>query len=192
MSIESELVEATGFEARKNYEDRQDYLAALARSVNDLDEEAYDTLSNEAVEWFNAACRALNNKKDIEDFEDAPVATGSEPVEEEAEPQAETEEEVKPKPKKVVAAKVAKPKAKVEEIDADQIELDEFGVAVGSKNSQAVEMLKKGCRMADISKEIGGTYYNLVQRLVKQGHTLEKAANGVLRLVHMDKARKKK
>ena len=67
--IETELVEASGFEPTKNYA-RQDYLAALARVVNDMDEKDYDNLTVEAQDWFNAAVRALNKKQDLPEFAD--------------------------------------------------------------------------------------------------------------------------
>jgi len=79
-AIEQELIEATGFTPRRNYPDRQDYLAAVARAVDQLEDVDFDGLSAEAADWFNAAARALSNKKTIVDFPDA-------------EPEAEAEEE---------------------------------------------------------------------------------------------------
>lgn len=267
-AIEAELVEASGFEPRRNYE-RQDYLAALARAIDTMEEDDYDKLSTEAQDWFNEAVKAMNKKKDLPEFPDAATETeaaaatsedddddseaeesdsdsdgdddddAGEDAEEDAEESDEDADppaagkakgkakakgkEVKAKPaKKAAAKKVAKKPAKkvekepeddeVEEapkkalgkrkgvpprkldhppieqlppdIDPDEFELhlDEFGIVKGTKNAAAAAMLQKGCRMADITETIGGTYYNLIGRLVKAGHTIEKSANGVLKL----------
>lgn len=221
--VEKEIVEATAFDPPKEYANRQDYLAALARAVDNLDDETFDGLSNEATDWFNTSVRAMNNKKKLPDFEGAE----EEPAEEEVDPEtgeiteehAEAEEMVEeaeeaptPPPKaKKPAAKAAKPEKAAAPArrpkgvppkkldhppierneDPETFELDEFGSVRGSKNSAAAAMLKKGCRMADVTESIGGTYYNLVQRLVKQGHHLEKSSNGMLKLTHKDEAPKK-
>src|SRR4029077_10869977 len=70
MSIEKELVEASGFSPRKNYQ-RQDYLAALARAVNEIEEDKFDAMSTDAQDWFNDAVRALNKKTTLPEFADA-------------------------------------------------------------------------------------------------------------------------
>src|SRR6478736_5488027 len=83
-AIETELVKASDFEPSKKYE-RQDYLAALARRVNELEEDQYDELSIEAQDWFNAAVRSLNKKQDLPEFPDVEAAA-EEPDEEEPDP----------------------------------------------------------------------------------------------------------
>jgi len=209
--LQDELVKASGFEPTKNY-DRQNWLAALARSVNELPEEDFDGLSVEAQDWFNEAVKALNKKKDVPDFPDA------EPTEEAAADDAETEteegdpsddedvaEEETPPPKKAAKGK----KAKAEPVEDEEAPApkkrapaakkpaaavsgaDEYGVT-GGKSQQAIKMLEKGCRMSDITEEVGGTYYNLIQRLTKDGHVVEKTGNGMLKLTHADKAKKAK
>src|SRR5258707_2352470 len=67
--IEQELVQASAFEPRRDYE-RQDYLAALARAINEVAEEDFDALSVEAQDWFNDAVRALNKKQLLPEFPD--------------------------------------------------------------------------------------------------------------------------
>ena len=44
---------------------------------------------------------------------------------------------------------------------------------------------------SDIKNSIGGTYYNLLQRLVKDGHYFEKSANGMMKIIHKDDGDKK-
>ena len=212
--LQDELVKASGFEPTKNY-DRQNWLAALARSVNELPEEDFDGLSVEAQDWFNEAVKALNKKKEIPDFADAEETEETEEAtaddegdpsddEIEAKPDTEEVEEAAP-PKK--AAKGKKAKAEPDEDEeapapkkrapaakkpaAAVSGADEYGVT-GGKSQQAIKMLEKGCRMSDITEEVGGTYYNLIQRLTKDGHVVEKTGNGMLKLTHADKAKKAK
>lgn len=208
MSVEQEIIETVGFEPRRNYKDRQDYLAALARSVDQAEDEDFDKLPKEAVDWFNAAVRAINKKEELPDFESEDENELDEPAEETEEEPAPVEEAPKArKGRKAVAAEVAaedeveaaparrrKGQAPVKKdhppvkppSEDEPIELDDFGIVKGTKNAAAAVMLVKGCRMADITESIGGTYYNLVQRFVKQGHKLEKGANGMLKVTHKD------
>jgi hypothetical protein len=66
--LEQELIDASAFRM-KRFAKRQDYLAALARAVEQMELDDFDTLSNEAVDWYNAACNAVNANDDIIDFE---------------------------------------------------------------------------------------------------------------------------
>jgi hypothetical protein len=242
--IEQELLEASGFEPRRNL-GRQDYLAALARAINEVDETDFDAMSVEAQDWFNDAVRALNKKKNLPDFPDAETETevakaskgekdGTEgdptpppspatipdpdedPVEDdEDDDEAEEAEEEKPKPLKTAKAakapKVVKAK-KVKEPEPEEVEAaaeeeaeeveekpkikrlsdmanqpkDKWGFPIKTKNSAAMSMFEKGCRMADVTEAIGGSYYNALSKAVKRGHQLEKASNGVMRLTCMD------
>lgn len=222
MSVEKELLDVTGFKPRVTYADRQDYLAALARAVDGLGEDDFDELSTAAANWFNEACTALNNKDEIPDFDGTLSAeddeTETDDVQEvdvvedsSSDEETETERELEnivedPPPKKQSKTKKdpnptkRRPGNKLDHapiVDLktkalDQIKLDKYGIAEGTKNSVALQMLEKGCRMADISESIGGTYYNVLGRMVKDGHKLEKAANGVLTLTHKDELGKKK
>lgn len=241
-AIEKELIEASGFEPRRNYAERQDYLAALARAVQDMDEDDFDKVSNEAADWYNAAVDAINDKSNIPDFDDAEKAAEPETaepadaeveegteVEAEEEADAEVEEEAEPEEKAPRSRRGKAPdkpaskgkaetkgKAALKDKNAPKAEpeprqpakkaeatttkraapvaglrLDKWDIAEGTKNSQAAAMLEKGAKMADVNKEVGGTYYNLLKRLVKQGHKLLKEPNGELRLVHKDEYGKK-
>ena len=219
MTIESELIEATGFSPRRNYPERQDYLAALARSVDQLADVDFDGLSTEAAEWFNAAARALSTKKTIEDFPDAeeeapaeeaaPEDDAEAPIEDEelVEPEPEPEPKKKPKPQPDVLSPERlnlTPKGKrsragqkkvdpIREVKKDatpprpkrttKIEYDKWGLTVGSKNSEAATMFENECRMIDCTNALGGgAFYNMLSRMVREGHKLEKNADGTIKL----------
>lgn len=67
--IEVELLNATKFRGDK-YPDRQDYLAALLVAIDKkLTNDDYELLSDEAVEWHNAAVAAHEAKEEIPDFD---------------------------------------------------------------------------------------------------------------------------
>ena len=217
MSIETELLKITGFEPKRKYPDRQDYLAALARAANQLEDEDFDKLSESAIDWFNAAAKAIGNKRDIEEFEAFPVtdipgnvpqdAEEEDPLEAEvAEADAEEEPEKPVKLKKDGTPRQANrgpalgkrfnkklpPAAinlKLPETDDNivDVELDKFACIPGTKNAKAAALFEQGARMADVTKTIGGTYYNLLARLTKQGHKVEKGLHGVMLLTHNSK-----
>lgn len=226
INVEKELLEATNFKPKREYPDRQDYLAAVARATDDLSKDDFDALSNEAADWFNAACEALNDKDEIPDFDgtlgEHPSSSdqdkepddedeGEDVLGNDEEETDEEEGEVEPAPKAAKpnkkAAKPTKakpepaPKAKKEKArepdpselkSKEHITFDQFGLAHGTQNAEAVAMLQKGCRMKDITNKIGGTYYNVLRRLVKEGHVLEKRGDGTLQLIHRDDVKKPK
>ena len=70
--IEAELQKALNLKTKRN-EDKQDYMARLVEGVNDADDDTYNGLSKEALDWFNDACDSIEGKKDIPDFPDAKV-----------------------------------------------------------------------------------------------------------------------
>jgi len=199
--IQTEIVDATGFEPTKNYE-RQDYLAALARAANDLDTDDFDALSVDAQDWFNSAVKALNKKEELPEFPD--VDENAEPEGEEEQTAEDADEEVEaepqPPPKKVKAKKAkAQPEPEAEEeVEAEPeppkkrakpllpANADRYGVTAGSKNHRAIQMFEDGCRMGDVTEKVGGTYYNLLGKLKKAGHKVEKSPNGITRLTHSD------
>lgn len=218
-AIEQEIIKATGFEPRKNY-DRPDYLAAVARHINEVEEDVYDGLSAEAQDWFNSAVKAINKKQDLPDFPDLQANSEDTNEEETSEESTETEEEPDPtddnpeednpppkkagkankktakakegttQDKKAVKEKPATKKPGGEPVPGRKLsipaagDVDRYGVTVDSKGHAAILILEKGARMSDVTESIGGTYYNLLQRLVKQGHRVEKSANGLLQLIH--------
>lgn len=201
--IEQDIIKVTSFEPPRKYEDRQDYLAALVRAVDKLDDVEFDLLGPVTVEWVNDAASAMRNRKKIVDFPDnedtddnldTNEADTADAVEQEADAGGVQDEPVEAPvkvparrkkgaaPRKLEHPKVD-PKASIENFQTDK-----YGIVVGSKNAAAAAMFEKGCRMSDVTASIGGTYYNLVARLKKQGHTVESGANGFTKLTHKDAA----
>lgn len=168
--IEKELLKATNFK-KKTFKNRQDYLAAIVRAVNGLENDDFDQLSNEAADWFNQAVRALNSKNELPDFQPVAEETVEEPDEEIEEIEEEPEPDITEKLKKL-APPISAP------------ETDKYGAVKGSKNSAAIVLLEKGCKMNDLKRTLGGTYYNLMERLIKNGHRVEKFSNGLFKLTH--------
>lgn len=74
-ALEKELVRLTKVKA-KGYKDRQDFMAAVVRAVNKVDDETFDLLTDQAVVWFNAAVRAIDSKHTIPEF-DEPLEDGN-------------------------------------------------------------------------------------------------------------------
>ena len=82
--IEKELLAATELKAKRG-EERQDLLGRIMKEVAELDDAAWDDLSQEAQDWFNDAADAKNAKaKTIPDFPDA--EGDDEPEQEEEKP----------------------------------------------------------------------------------------------------------
>lgn len=143
-----------------------------------------------------------------DDDADAPVATENADDAELVESDAEDEPEpVKPKgkgkgkpakPEKVVKAKPEKPaKAKKPEKAPSRYseitgEKDKFGVIKGTKTHDAVMLYEKGATAKQISEETGGRFYNILTKLTKAGHKVEKLDGGVWKLTHKDEVVKKK
>lgn len=75
-----------------------------------------------------------------------------------------------PKAKAPKAAKAKAPRA------ASTANRDEFGLLVGSKNSQAAKLFAraKGATMADVKEAVGDTKYNLLKQLAEAGHKVQK------------------
>lgn len=120
--VENELKVATKVKPKKG-ENRQDYLTRLADSVhNKMDEDEWESLSNEAQLWANNAAKATNSKKDLPEFdgsdddepddesdedEEAEEEEESEETDEEETDEEDTDEEEEPAP-----AKRGRPKGK--------------------------------------------------------------------------------
>ncbi len=69
---------------------------------------------------------------------------------------------------------------------------DRYGIYKGTKTSAALEMFEKGCTMRDAELEHGDSFYNVLRKLHKRGHRVDKLENKVLRLIHKDDVGKKK
>lgn len=189
-AIEKELTEATGFVPRKNYPDRQDYLAAIARAVDGLEDVDFEGLSTEAAEWFNAAARALSAKKVIVDFADR-LDVGEEVDDDEPEEVVEQtpvkikSSKVPPKPVDPIKTRKKETAAMKQQLPKEELEYDKFGCIVGSKNGKATLMFEQSSKMTEVTKALGGTYYNLIAKLIKRGHKVEKGPHGEIKLTYV-------
>jgi len=84
VSIEEELLEATGIKGPKKGEDLQDYFGRLIDAVQDLKDPEWDKIGDPAQKWVNAGATSIKAKEEIENFPDA------EPPAEEEDPPART------------------------------------------------------------------------------------------------------
>lgn len=216
--IEVEIVKATKVK-EASFKARQDYLAALVRGIDKLDNDKWDNLSDEAVAWHAAAVAQMDKKRQIEDFANAEFeettnddATGSEDVDRsvqtesesstdsaveikplEGEEQTEEVEEKKP-PKQPKAKKVkGQPSPDVKPGDVERYgkitgEKDRFGITVGTKTHDAVKMYATpdGATLKQTGDKLGGRHYNILAKLAKDGHKVEKLPGGVWRVSHKD------
>lgn len=169
--VEQELIEASGFEPEKNYKDRQDYLAALLLATADeLSDDDFEKLTNEAKNWCNEAARCRKARKPIKDFDNGGTEhTSSEPVEVQGEGESSTETEPS---KKAVPAKPKRAKKPKKEKHSGEV--DKFGCAVGTKASAAAALFAKGVTMKEVKDTVGDTFYNLLKRMKAAGHRVEK------------------
>jgi hypothetical protein len=236
-AIEREIIEVTEIKLRKKFDNRQDYLGSLLEAANKLDDDDFESLTQEAADWYNAAVQAFNVKKDIPDFDETSGGPeDDEEAEEEADEEAEGDEadsdddeveaaedaapeenaeeaaddsgdEPKPVAPKAPAKKVAKakekappkktitkatpkaaPKKAAKPADDEEVVLDKWGCMEGSKNSQALAMFEKGATAAEVKDAIGGTYYNVLKKMVKDGHKMDKEGH-IIKLTHKDAAK---
>jgi hypothetical protein len=168
LSIEQELIQASGFETEKTYKDRQDYLICLALAVaENVSDDDFLKLSDEATTWCNEAIKARKERKLVRDFNGAVEEVVVGPV-----------EVVPIKPKR-------KRKLKPSETTSITGEMDTYGIAIGTKAHIVAEMFTQGCTMKDVKDVLGSTYYNLLKRLEKSGHKVERNGH-FIKLIHKD------
>lgn len=212
-AVEAEITRLVKVDPEK-YDDRQDYLAAVARALERINNDDYDNLSEEAYAWHKVAVEALDEKDPIPDMGEAPeddaepaasIDDEDEAADDDPEDEAEAEdEEPAPKPKAKTAKKAvekAKPKAEKPkrvppQNDVKYTELsgekDRYGVIEGTKTSSAIKLYEKGATTKQIDEEIGGRFMNILKKLAKDGHKVEKLEGGVWKLTHADDAGKAK
>lgn len=77
-TIERELIKVTGYEPKRKFADRQDYLGSILNAVIKLTDEDFENLSDEAATWANAAIEAKNSKEEFPDFMEIPLGEGDE------------------------------------------------------------------------------------------------------------------
>lgn len=217
--IERELIKATNYKPMRKFSDRQDYLKSILNAVSKLTDDDYESLSDEAATWANSAVEAHNAKNDeLPDFDeitldeetngtdsdegDVPSDTseGTTVVAASSVPEERSEEdsvaEEAPKPKKSKAPKsTAKPKSELKHGHLPDVVVDKWGAMEGSKNARALAMFEKGATTKEVKDAIGGTYYNILSKMVTHGHKVEKEG-AIIRLTHKTdiggKAKKKK
>jgi hypothetical protein len=214
--IEQELVEAADFTPEKNYRNRQKYLEALLRAANDdIDNDSFEKLSEGAFQWYNSAAEAHKagnllpdfNGEDHaadtdEEFESSGNETGEVSASESSlEDHEETEKVEKKKPAKKRGrgrppkdpVRGAKPKREPKEKKGRQPPrgTNEWGIAMGTKSDTVCRLFAQehGATMKDVKEAVGDTYYNLVNRLKRHGHTIiYNKETGNIRLINKDKA----
>lgn len=200
-AIEKELTAATKVKSH-DYEDRQDYLAALLRYMSDdkkFKDDDYDKLTDGVITWFDAAVKAMDTKQRIPEFpdkEDADEsdiheATEDERVSEgrEHEGTDPAEQDNPPATRNTTSGKrTHKYKASKTPTEYDNLSgaKNRFGVVEGTRSAEVVKLLTEGTTMAAINEKVGGRYYNLIKRLVEDGHMVEKHDGNVWKLIHKD------
>lgn len=206
--IEKKMLDVTKVKPR-SFKNRQDFLLAVLVAFKGLPNEVYEDetlVSDEMVEWYEAGATARNLGKVIPDFdgtgaeaEVAEEADDLDPTEDNIEPEGETEAVAPPKKgKKAKAAPAPKPQA--EPKAKSKRKAPPTPTATGSKNRYGIyegtilddvcQMLEKGCSMADVKAKHGETKYNLLHRLEKEGHKLDKG-DGKFKLTHKDDVKAK-
>lgn len=176
-----------------------DWVNAAVEAVNsrddipDFDEDTTQTEDDPEPE--DAAVADSEDGADDDDEEDdGPSDDDDEPADDVADVQAVDEQpEEKPakkvkKPAKPVKAALSKKPIKGQrppQFDQGDVVLDKWGSMEGSKNSQALTMFEKGATSKEVKEVLGGTYYNILKKVVKAGHTLEKKGS-MIKVTHSD------
>lgn len=201
--VEREILKASGFKKKvKDFDDRAEYLAALTRAVDKMEDDDFNDLSQEASDWANAALEAVRDGEEVEDFEEPEAEEEAEPEEKPAKKggkrAAREEEDEKPAKKRSSRddddekpAKRSsrdkddeKPKRKSPR-DYENAKRDRFGLVVGSKVSDAVKLFEKGASMKTVKDKTGGPQNNVLKKLSRDGHLVEKY-DGVIKVTHKD------
>ena len=204
--IEQDILKITEFKAKRKYRSRQDYLAALARSVDKLADEEFDSLEEDSAEWANDANAAIKAKDEIDDFpdldqEDETEEDPEEDPEEEGEEEEPEEEEApkrgrrraakgkdpKPKAAKGKDKKAKKDKAAPRE-RKEPTEVNRYGVRINTKVAEAIDMFEEGTTMKEVRETTGGNRYHILKRLESEGHQVEYLDGGI-KLTHKDDVR---
>lgn len=178
--VEKELVEATGFDALREYRNRQEFLTELLIASADLSQDAFDALNEPAYEWTNNAAIARKSGKPLPDFDGGEYEDHSEhdPISERHDdgveggsPSEETPSSEAVSTGKKGAKRAKKPK---KEKYVQSTEVDKFGIRTDTKAHLAVKLMETGCTMKDVQNATGSTHYNILGRLEKQGHKVHR------------------
>lgn len=208
--VEKELIEATGYKPARKFANRQDYLGSILNAVLKLSNDDFDALTDDAAAWANAAVEAKNSKADeLPDFDEVTPEEGDEGDEDESaddtaselEPEkdveavAEEKSDAKSRSKPAKAPKGSTAKRKPvpdpePEAEMADVVMDKWGAMEGSKNSVALGMFEKGATSKEVKDALGGTYYNILKRMVMKGHKVEKEGS-LIKLTHTDDTKPK-
>ena len=195
--VENDFTEGDSDDDDSDDDDTDDEAEAESDEDEDLEDEDDPPASEDGGEDLTGH----EDDPDLEDDDDG------EPVEDlAADAQLDLEEEEAPK--KVSKKKPAAKKAKAHKVPpkeekipnpprrprpepGNDIELDKWGCMAGSKNSKALALFEEGATSGEIKRELGGTYYNVLKKMIEQGHRLEKYG-AITKLIHRDELAPKK
>lgn len=214
-ACEAEILALTKYTPRKKYKTRDEYLICLLRELDRMPEDKYMYLvSNQVHGWYEDAAVAFKGYKPLPELPDDPIEALRYPRDDEdytpppgppeltpdehrgnISAMLEAQDEAQQALKKLEeATDKVKPKRNSKYRLADPIEgarhylfpeADRYGLLRGTKYQAAAEMMERGCTMREIKETHGHTMYNLVRKLVGQGHSVENAG-GVFKLTHKD------
>lgn len=193
--VEQELLKATAYKAQRKFTNRQDYLGSVLNAVLKLSNDDFDSLSDEAAAWANAAVASKNakdpelpdfdevvegnNASDVDNVDGTEATSGAVPdtgvLEVEAAPVVDEQD--------VVPKKAKKPPSDTYQQVEEDVALDKWGSMEGTKTSIALSMFEKGATTKEVKDAIGGTYYNILKKMSKLGHKLEKEG-ALIKLTH--------
>lgn len=176
-----------------------DWVNAAVEAVNSKDDipdfdEKVTPDDEDDPETEDAAVADSEDGADDDEDDDDSSNDDDEPADDVADVQAVDEQpEEKPakkvkKPAKPVKAALSKKPIKGQrppQFDQGDVVLDKWGSMDGSKNSQALTMFEKGATSKEVKEVLGGTYYNILKKVVKAGHTLEKKGS-MIKVTHSD------
>ena len=202
------------------YEERQPYLAAVLKAIDKAEDADYDTICDvhsDFLGWHEAAVQAVDERDPIPDYPDYEAVPDEEvsddtdgevPSRDETEEKTEagndtpdTEEvsedrpEVVQKPprrkSKTQSPEVtAKIKAAIEKSATITGDKNKYGIVKGTKSEEVLFMFEKGCTMAHVHEKMGANFYNLLKKMVSEGHLIEKLEGGIWKLTHKSEVQK--
>lgn len=158
-----------------------------ADDADDASEDSDDTEDGEDPEDDDTGDGDPDSADDLADPDTDDADDG--PDEAAEKPAKAKKAKTKAPPKPVKAAVKAEKPVKRKPVD-DDVVLDKFGCMEGSKNSRALVMFAKGATAREVKDELGGTYYNILKKMVEDGHTIEKDG-AIIKVIHKDDKNKK-
>lgn len=178
-------------------------------SDEEVDDDAADEADEDEAESDEGDEESDDDGDDEDGSDEADASdetdTDEEPEDGDDEEDEPEEVEVAPKPTRKKSGPVPKPKPpkgqppvsvsaqkKLKNLPEEEgdVELDKWGCMVGSKNSLALAMFEKGATSKEIKAELGGTYYNILTKMVQRGHKLEREGT-LMKLTHMNEVASK-